>query len=215
MELDKIDISKLSHEIRHSFTILNSLAALINTSEIDEMQQSLISEIEEQSAAVSKLLEDATTLWRLDNKRLIAKKRSVSLPTIISQFIESSGFSPQVHLITSGSGKVSTDPELFEMIIAELVDNARRFSMENSTVIIRVLDENNKVKVTITDQGWGFNTSNEYKLSQPFEHGVDQASGAGLGLTKVHKLADLLGISFNIDGRAGSGTVATLTLDVS
>ena len=87
------------------------------------------------------------------------------------------------------------DRELIQQAVANLVDNAVKFSPTGTVVRIRAEPTGTGAAITVTDQGPGIPTSDRTRAIERFFRGEQARStpGAGLGLALVQAVAQLHG----------------------
>lgn len=101
-----------------------------------------------------------------------------------------------------------------ERILAELLENACRFSMPGTAIGVSSLSGEKFHVITIVDRGKGMmpeEINNISSFSQFSRMGMHRA-GLGLGLTIVKKLAGRNNIKFNIESQTGLYTKVTLEI---
>ena len=97
--------------------------------------------------------------------------------------------------------------------IANLIDNALRYAGEPFEVELKLSTES--IAVEVRDRGPGIPAAEVERLKRPFTRMDDArsgASGAGLGLAIVERVARAHGGALELLPRAGGGLVARLTL---
>jgi len=92
---------------------------------------------------------------------------------------------------------ICADEDKFVQIMYNLVDNAIKFSCENSLVKIRARKKGDLVEITVKDTGIGIKVEDQNKLFKPFSQ-IDSFSsrksqGTGLGLSLVKQTVQLHG----------------------
>jgi len=97
----------------------------------------------------------------------------------------------------SNLSRIHADEDKFVQIMYNLVDNAIKFSYENSIVKIEVRKKGGLVEITIKDTGIGIKVEDQYKLFKPFSQ-IDsffsrKSQGTGLGLSLVKQIVHLHG----------------------
>lgn len=102
-------------------------------------------------------------------------------------------------------------PTLVVQIIQNFVQNAIKFSPDNSTIKVVAKKKNDTLKISVIDEGKGIDESID--LFAPFKRVGNQA-GAGLGLFLAKSAADALGAVINLKNRKDgqNGTVASVIL---
>jgi signal transduction histidine kinase len=105
------------------------------------------------------------------------------------------------------------DRELIQQAVANLVDNAVKFSPAGGTVILSVAASRAGVEITVADQGPGIPEVDRARATERFFRGESarNSPGSGLGLALVQAVAQLHGGSLHLVD-AAPGLAATLML---
>jgi signal transduction histidine kinase len=116
--------------------------------------------------------------------------------------------------------KVLTSPSLMEIIIANLVENAIFFSglkkdANNARVQIAATMHDEKLHLTIFDNGVGITESVKPRLFSMFFTGHEASKGNGLGLYAVNKCVQALQGSVSIESEEGKFTRVTVIIPPS
>ena len=111
---------------------------------------------------------------------------------------------------------VVTDRTRLELILANLVDNALKFSPEGSPVDVGARQIGNGVELWVSDRGIGIADEHLDLIFDRF-YQVDSSvtrryAGVGLGLHLVHELAQGLGGTVAVLSAPGSGSTFTVSL---
>lgn len=110
----------------------------------------------------------------------------------------------------AGSGSVVADREAVRRAIINLVRNAIQASPREGRVIVRVDEQHEHVILTVTDEGPGLDPKLEERAFDAFVTG--RASGTGLGLAMVRRVAEEHDGSVSLINRAQGGAEARLEL---
>ncbi len=105
------------------------------------------------------------------------------------------------------------DRELIQQAVANLVDNAVKFSPPGGTVTLSAASTVRGVEIAVVDQGPGIPEADRERAAERFFRGESarNSPGAGLGLALVQAVAQLHGGVLHL-GEAMPGLVATLSL---
>lgn len=125
------------------------------------------------------------------------------------------GVTLRVHLVGNPAA-VTGDPVRLRRAITNLVSNAIRHSPPDSTVEIAIVDDTDRVHVTVTDQGEGIAAEHLPHLFDRF-YRVDpsrsrQTGGSGLGLAITRELVEAHGGSVEATSEIGRGSAFTIHL---
>jgi signal transduction histidine kinase len=115
--------------------------------------------------------------------------------------------------------KIDADEEKVAWAIMQLMDNAIKFSSDNSKVTLKVEAEGKFVSIAVIDNGIGFPMERQDEIFEPF-HQLDGSStrrhgGAGLGLSLVKKIVEAHGSVIHVSSQLGLGSTFTFLLKLS
>jgi two-component system, sensor histidine kinase len=109
-----------------------------------------------------------------------------------------------------GGRSVTSDPQLLERIIGNLIQNAVKYTNQGGVVVV-ARGTRTHVNVEVWDTGVGISAADLPKVFQEFYQVAsgrrDRSHGLGMGLSIVKRLAELLGHSLEVVSRAGRGTM--------
>ena len=102
--------------------------------------------------------------------------------------------------------RVTTDPEQFSVALGHILRNAIIYGQNHPVQISAELTKEQKIRITITDQGRGFNQEESSHIGEKFFRGKNTvdflANGSGLGLFIAKKIIESSGgtVSWHSDG---------------
>lgn len=98
-------------------------------------------------------------------------------------------------------------------ILVNLIANAVRHSPEDSTIWVRVDEEDGVARIVVADQGMGIDPVDHERIFERFERlGLSGDGGSGLGLYISRKLARAMDGELGVDSAPGQGARFTLEL---
>ena len=87
----------------------------------------------------------------------------------MNPFILQTKTSPKINIQISGQDEKSLiNPPLLEQAIINLVDNAIKYSPNNSNIEIKLYESNNYLNISIQDQGHGIPKEHHERLFERF-----------------------------------------------
>jgi two-component system, OmpR family, heavy metal sensor histidine kinase CusS len=206
----------LAHELRTPIANILGEAQVTLTRdrtapEYREIIESTVAECERLSRIVDNLLFVA----RVDAAREpIARKQFDARAAVekIATFYETVAEDHHVTISCSGHGQIYADPDLFERVVGNLLDNALRFTPEHGSIDIALSKNNSDFQVAVSDTGSGIAPEHLPRVFDRFYRAESSRSsdGAGLGLALVKSILDLHGGSAMIQSEIGRGTTVKL-----
>ena len=215
-------IANVSHDFRSPLTSIKGYVNAILDGTIPyEMQERYLKIIAFESERLEKLTRSLLTLNELDmKKRMMHIQRFDINDTIKNTAATFEGIctSRQIRLELLLSGHelyVRADMEQIQQVLYNLLDNAIKFSNDNSSVQIETTVKSGKVFVSVKDYGTGIPKESLGKIWDRFykidaSRGKDR-KGTGLGLSIVKHAVSYLGGEIFLESVEGEGTTVTVT----
>ena len=213
-------ISDASHELRTPLTALQTTneVALRNTKlNIKEARELL----EENLVEVKRLQQLTDGLLGLMKENHQVSYESVQLQQIVSESFGQVIAKAQDKNITVEDKvpplSVRTDPALLSQVVTILLDNAIKYSPENTSVTVNASAHKKQILLTVSDHGVGIKRGDIEHIFDRF-YRADQsrskqvAEGYGLGLAIAKKIADSIEANITVKSAAGKGSTFTIYL---
>jgi len=221
-ELQKDFINNMTHEFKTPIATINVSADVLQTPSILEQPQRLQNYaqiIKEQSLRLNGQVEKVLQVAKLEQRALCLHTETLDLVEELSNicFGFRAHYEGQAVLKTQVDNKhlaIVADPMHFRSVIQNLLDNAVKYSDGLAEVSLRTEQRDDRVYVTIEDQGWGIPAEYISKVFHKFvrvptgnQHNV---KGFGLGLYYVDKICKLHRWKIGIQSELGKGTQFTI-----
>ncbi|MFI7100843.1 ATP-binding protein [Streptomyces sp. NPDC050161] len=109
---------------------------------------------------------------------------------------------------------IAVDPGLLERAVANLVENAVKYSPDATEVLVAASALGDRVEVRIVDRGPGVPDEAKDRIFEPFQrHGdAPRGAGVGLGLAVARGFAEAMGGTLVAEDTPGGGMTMVLTL---
>jgi signal transduction histidine kinase len=111
--------------------------------------------------------------------------------------------------LTENELSISCDPDLLGVLFYNLIENAIKYSPEQSTIRISGVNEADSLMVIVSDEGEGISSDQIGKVFDRFfriEGSSKRAAGSGLGLAICKVVADSLDAKLWAQNNEGKGT---------
>ncbi|MEP3389686.1 MAG: HAMP domain-containing sensor histidine kinase, partial [Reichenbachiella sp.] len=212
--------SIIGHDLRSPLNSLQGLTDLIQHYQEEEQRQMVDEMVEHMAESVKRLrhLLDNLLTWALNqsgnfkvNPELI--KVDYFLKEIMSILNESAKSKSITLKLTGASGcLIHADKNSLSTVIRNLINNAIKFSNENSEIEVNYSCDHEHTKIIISDQGVGIPKD---KLEEIFElthstYGTNNEKGTGLGLVLLSEFVALNDGTIEVASESGKGTTFTL-----
>jgi PAS domain S-box-containing protein len=214
----------MSHELRNPLNVILGYAELLLR--MDEIKSAphlnrMADAVKRNAVAQSKLIRDLLDLSRLRSGKLELNRETVSPIASIENAIETvrmDAASKGVEIAVEAPDDVlfvQADPVRLEQIIWNLLNNSVKFTPGGGQIIVRLEEENDKIVLTVCDNGQGIDSTflpHIFEIFRQADPGTSRAqSGMGIGLAVVQQLVELHGGSVSAYS-AGAGKGATFTI---
>jgi two-component system sensor histidine kinase KdpD len=109
---------------------------------------------------------------------------------------------------------VAVDPGLLERAVANIVENAVKYSPDGRRVAVSASTLGDRVEVRVVDSGPGVPDEAKDRIFEPFQrHGdAPRGSGVGLGLAVARGFVEAMGGTLGAEDTPGGGMTMVLTL---
>ena len=213
-------ISTVSHELRAPLTTILSAAEILEHIVCSpSLEQQLFCQIKDTARQLNKLLEDVLLIGRTEAEEIKSQTTCFDalqlMRTLVRDFKISESFKNPI--LIRGKGKstlVQLDKKLLRQILSNLLENAIKYSPENSPIQLKFTCFKGKAVFQIQDKGIGIPPEDIPHLFECLYRGsnVGRISGRGLGLAIVKQCVDLHRGKITVDSVVGRGTSFTVTL---
>ena len=180
-----------SHEIQTPLAIIRSKLDLVIQEEgLSEKQTQALSSIYSGIKRLTKLNQSLLLLAKIENHQF-AETESINIEEKIDEKLEQfQEFWQNSHIqITSilRTSFIKSNPELFDILLSNLISNAGRHNIENGSIFIEL--HSNKL---IVENTGALNSLNNQKLFRRFYKEAPHSQHNGLGLSIVKQICDQL-----------------------
>lgn len=221
-------VSNASHELKTPITIISGFIETIKLGHIKDSNQlnHFIDIIEQEVKRLSLLTNSLLELSNSENsgnskKQIYTIKLNECFTNIISLY-EKLAKDKQIDILSEIENVEITsyiNYEFLRTVVGNLIDNAIKYSNNNTNIFITANLNNNKIIIKVQDQGIGISESDLQNIFRRF-YRVDKSrnsktGGTGLGLAIVKNMIFNLNGKIKVDSKLGEGTVFTVTIPLN
>ncbi len=221
-QLGKDFVANASHELRTPITIIKGFAETIyDLPEISEvMLQDFTEKIVRNCERMDNLVKNLLTLADLDYlpKAHLQECDLVALVDNCSQTLLT--LYPEIQIESLHNQEVipiDGDPDLLELAVMNLLENAVKYSNGAALITITIEDRPDTVLLSIADRGVGISCDDLENIFERFytinKSHSRQLGGAGLGLSIVKTIVSKHDAQIDVTSTEGKGTVFTLKFE--
>ncbi len=221
-ESTKALITDISHQLK---TPLASLRMSYELAAEDSLTEEERKEFQEQEAKeiekLEMLLGELVNLSRLETHMIQIRPVYASLKDTLTEAVSqiymkarSKGIEIQVDM--AGDMEIHHDPKWTNEAFANVLDNAVKYSANNTVISVRVQPLIKNVLIEVEDEGIGLLPEEFVKIYQRFYRGREAKEkvkeGAGIGLYLTRMILERQGGTISAKSKAGRGTIFRITL---
>ena len=218
-------LSLMSHEMRTPITSINGFAELLAADErIPAESREFLSIIQSESQRLTRMINTFLSVSRLEQKdRQEVTMTAVMLDDVMREAMGSlhaAARRKRIRLVERDGAKlppVAADRALITQAVANLVENAIKYSPERTAVTLSTELEADSVRLTVEDRGYGIPPEDQPRVWEKFYrvardgHAKEEES-TGLGLSFVREVVEQHGGQVSLESEVGRGSKFSFTL---
>lgn len=218
-EAKSLFLAMASHELRTPLTVIAGYARRLQD-RVDIMSG------DERTSAIDAILRKAVVLERTIDQlmagslaelgRLEVDNQPLDLAPLLrtaTAFVEGTTTMHRFEVDAEpGLPSVLADEHAVESIMAQLLENAVKYSPDGGTVRVRAIAGRDEVEVSVSDEGIGLRPGDEMRVFNRFARGTSGVKGVGLGLFIVQRLIEAQGGRVAAHRHDGKGATFSFSL---
>lgn len=219
-------VSHAIHELRTPMTSIRGYADMLvsmgSGSGLNDMQKGFLDTIRGNARRMEGLLTDVSDMakirsgvLKLNEKMDMFKNVAMMVEKNMRPLAEQLGKTLTLD-IPQGLPILNTDGELLAKALTKLVENGLRYSGENGEVTVRGAAQNNKLIITVSDNGIGMSPEELAQLGTIYFRSENELvrsfKGSGLGIPVAYGIVRMLGGTISVESALEKGTTFTITL---
>lgn len=218
-------LSLVSHDLKTPIARIQGNAELLlnEASPKTPKETKILSAIVNTTENLSQHVEAILDLTRIESSQMPLNKASKDINATIIEVVES-----KQGMASDKEIKIQTrlepifsfkfDLRLIRRVIANLIENAIKYSPAGSTITVLSKEENGWIRVSIEDEGPGIAPEEQDRVFSKFYRGQNplthQEKGTGLGLYLVKYFVELHKGFVDLKSEIGKGSTFTVSLPI-
>ncbi|MFQ6113158.1 MAG: sensor histidine kinase [bacterium] len=224
----RTSLAAASHDIK---TPVNSIQAAIDLlldkdlGDLNEKQEHCLKVIKEDIKRLQRMLKDLLDLSRFDEGiQFLDRRKQITLGLLVDKVIESFEFFAKSknikieNIIPKSIPTFKGDRDKLQQVVANLIENAIKYSLPGGKVIVEAELIKNTLKVWVKDQGVGIEPSEHHRIFERFRqldnYPEQLQRGYGLGLSIAKEIVEANGGEIGVESAPGVGSNFYFTVPV-
>ena len=223
-ELKDEFVSQASHEFRTPLASISSSAQMIMRY-LQKWDREKLAEhsirINQSVSNLNELIDEILTISATINRKIKVELEKVNFASWIDQIIQECNpiLKPGQTIIQKAmidTAVLAIDKKLMRRIIINLLNNAIKYSNENSPIIIKSKPRGKQLVMSVTDEGIGIDKEDIPFIFDSFYRSgkVKKTKGTGLGLSIVQKTIEFLNGKITVESELGHGSKFTISVPI-
>lgn len=216
-------VSDINHEIRTPLHVLqNNFEAMIDG--VFPVTQDRLARLNDEIIRFGKLLDNLEKIKEFETESLKFNFKSINLFNMLENIrndyiVEAENKDVSLYLYKEENKNylIFGDADKLKQVFINLINNAIKFSVKNGEVSINIYDREEKIFVTIKDNGVGIKREDLPFVFERLYRGDKsrhEIEGSGIGLTIAKNILDLHSALIEVNSDEGKGTIIKITFQV-
>jgi len=211
-------LAAVGHDLRTPLAGIKASVSSLRQDDVDwtpDERGELLEAIEQGADRLDGLIANLLDMSRLEAGVVSAHLAPVALDEVVARALLHVVAAEVTIDIPDDLPLILSDAGLLERIVANVVDNARRYAVTRVRVTARGVGE--RLELAVVDDGPGVREADWSRIFTPFQRLDDRGtdSGVGLGLAIATGFAEAIGASIRPSATAGGGLTMTLSLPLA
>ena len=210
-------LAAASHDLRQPMHALNLYLGALDHFELPSAARPVMASARECAQTMDEMFRALLDISRLDASVMRPDISTFAMAPLLEKiknnYVQQARAKGLSLRVAPCSAHVTSDPELLERVLSNLVSNAVRYT-ERGKILLGCRRTEKGLRIGVYDTGIGIAADEQRLIFEEFYQvgnaGRDRAQGLGLGLAIVQRLASLLQAPVALTSQPGRGTVFSI-----
>ena len=221
-------INNMTHELKTPLATISLAVDALKTEKVQSDPTSVAyfsNIIKEENVRMNKHVEIILETGQLENKDLELTKQPVNVHDLIQAVVDSYKLQLEekpsnIHMqLDATAPEIIADEEHLLHVLSNLLDNAIKYSKETIDILVSTINVNNKIIITIEDNGIGMTSETTKHIFEKFYRAhsgnIHNVKGFGLGMSYVKRIVALHKGQIRVQSELDHGTTIVIILPVA
>ncbi|MFI6346167.1 ATP-binding protein [Streptomyces sp. NPDC050560] len=210
-------LAAVSHDLRTPLSAIKAAVSSLRSDDVawsEEDQAELLEGIEQSTDRLDHLVGNLLDMSRLHTGTVTPLMRETDLDEVVPMALVGVPEGSVGLDIPETLPMTLADPGLLERAVANVVENAVKYSPGPASVLVSASTLGDRVELRVADRGPGVPDDAKERIFAPFQRYGDapRGAGVGLGLAVARGFAEAMGGTLDAEDTPGGGLTMVLTL---
>ena len=219
-------VANVSHDLKTPLSVIRMFGETLEMGRVSDpaIRQDYYRVITRESERLSRLIDNVLDFSRIEGGRRTYERAPAPVEPLVRASLEpfayplaQSGFKVEVD-VAADLPDITIDAAAIGQALANLVDNAIKYSTERKTLRVRAERVGDDVHLSVEDEGIGIPATEHARIFEKFyrvgRSETQGRRGSGVGLALVRHVAEAHGGRVTVESRPGQGSRFTIVLPV-
>lgn len=222
-ELKTNFISMMSHDLKTPIARILGMTDMIlrDNTPLSSQQREAVDTIKQSSDDLLKFINSILNYGRIESQSIQLHRQSRDINALLDEVIQKHDFLARLKKIQiikefETLFPISVDPDLIKQVFSNLIENAIKYSAEETKVLVSTEEKDGCIVIQVADQGHGIPAEDLPNIFMKFYRSQQAKSspikGSGLGLYLAKYFIELHGGRIFVESTYGQGSTFTIEL---
>ena len=205
-------LANMSHEIRTPLNAIVGFSSLLAETDEAELRHVYMSLAQENNELLLNLISDILDISKIEAGMIDLVMGRVDVPQLCREVIATFSHKKRDSAVelrfdeNSPQIVIDADKNRIVQVLSNFLTNALKFTTKGSITLSYSLEDENQVRLCVTDTGKGIPDEQKHEIFNRFVKLDSFVQGAGLGLSICQSLVNRMGGKIGVESREGEGS---------